>query len=329
MRMQTLLTVGFAIALVWSNEAVADILFRGRNVDTDTTVFLDDGFEDETIGSPPTQADVGNWQAVNPQNLPGVTDAVDPGAYSGDNYLHIARPAPPSPQVSAVFSEVVSGGDTVEFSFAINRTAGDAGVRLFYGGNTEIASIQANPDEWRMRPALPAAFEQTGIASTPGEWQEVTIAYDTGGGLLRLTVDGSSYDYMAEVPAATNGIERAIFLTDGGSAVFYLDGTSSAALAGDLNGDGFVGQDDLNLVLASWGQNVSPGDPADPSGDEFVGQDDLNPVLADWGQGTPPPAVGSVSAVPEPGSLTLLIAALLTVFSLHRHGLSQLKPLAK
>ena len=69
------------------------------------------------------------------------------------------------------------------------------------------------------------------------------------------------------------------------------------ALLGDLDGDGFVGQDDLDIVLGAWGTSP-PGDPrADPSGDGFVGQDDLDAVLGDWGQGTLPPSV------PEPATL--------------------------
>ena len=84
-------------------------------------------------------------------------------------------------------------------------------------------------------------------------------------------------------------------------------------LDGDLNGDGFVGQDDLNIVLGDWG-NMPPGDPrAETSGDGFVGQDDLHPVLADWGQGTPPVTLAgsslSAAAVPEPSSLALAMLA--------------------
>ncbi len=76
-------------------------------------------------------------------------------------------------------------------------------------------------------------------------------------------------------------------------------------LPGDLNGDGFVGIDDLNLVLANWNQNVPPANPlADPSGDGFVGIDDLNAVLGNWNTGTPPPP-GS-NNIPEPASLVLL-----------------------
>lgn len=76
------------------------------------------------------------------------------------------------------------------------------------------------------------------------------------------------------------------------------------SLQGDLDGDGFVGISDLNLVLANWNLAVPPGDPlADPSGDNFVGIDDLNEVLGNWNAGTPP-APGT--AVPEPATLGLI-----------------------
>ena len=81
-------------------------------------------------------------------------------------------------------------------------------------------------------------------------------------------------------------------------------GGCDVSLAGDLNGDGFVGIADLNIVLGAWNQNVPPGDPlADPTGDGFVGIADLNIVLGNWNAGTPP---ADGAAVPEPASLALL-----------------------
>ena len=75
-------------------------------------------------------------------------------------------------------------------------------------------------------------------------------------------------------------------------------------LDGDLNLDGFVGIDDLNIVLSNWNQTIPPGNPwADPSGDGFVGIDDLNTVLGNWNAGTPPS--GAVN-IPEPSTLILL-----------------------
>ncbi len=89
-----------------------------------------------------------------------------------------------------------------------------------------------------------------------------------------------------------------------------------APLQGDLDGNGFVGIDDLNIVLSNWNQNVPPGDPlADPSGDGFVGIDDLNEVLGNWNAGTPPE---STTTVPEPGTAGLL--GLASLFLACRRG---------
>ncbi len=87
---------------------------------------------------------------------------------------------------------------------------------------------------------------------------------------------------------------------------------ASVGIPGDLNGDGFVGLDDLDIVLGAWNQSVPPADEAaDPSGDGFVGLDDLDIVLNNWNAGTP-----STAAVPEPASLALL--GLSTLASLRR-----------
>ena len=77
----------------------------------------------------------------------------------------------------------------------------------------------------------------------------------------------------------------------------------------DYDGDGTVGQDDLNLVLLNWGQSAQ--DPpagwvnALPSGD--IGQSQLNPVLLNWGASVEP----EPSAVPEPALGLLGLAGVL------------------
>ena len=91
-------------------------------------------------------------------------------------------------------------------------------------------------------------------------------------------------------------------INQGGDQV--LRATYLGALMGDLNGDGFVGVDDLNIVLVNWNQNVTPGDlsSGDATGEGFVGVDDLNIVLVNWNNGTPPTDHG---AIPEPTGLLL------------------------
>jgi len=80
-------------------------------------------------------------------------------------------------------------------------------------------------------------------------------------------------------------------------------------LAGDLDGDGFVGIVDLSTVLESWNASVVNGHVADPSGDNFVGIDDLNIVLGNWNSGAPP-----ASVVPEPAGLALMSLCCLVIF---------------
>lgn len=100
-----------------------------------------------------------------------------------------------------------------------------------------------------------------------------------------------------------DGVEQFLFDVDTDQ---YLQINYYPGLTGDLDGDGFVGIDDLNIVLGNWNQNVTPGDPlqGDPSGNGYVGIDDLNAVLGNWNTGTPPPP--PTSTVPEPAALSLL-----------------------
>jgi hypothetical protein len=87
---------------------------------------------------------------------------------------------------------------------------------------------------------------------------------------------------------------------------FFTLTVPASSIDGDLNGDGFVGIADLNIVLGNWNLNVPPADPlADPSGDNFIGIADLNVVLGNWNAGTPPP--GDSAYIPEPGSAVVLL----------------------
>jgi hypothetical protein len=65
---------------------------------------------------------------------------------------------------------------------------------------------------------------------------------------------------------------------------------SITTLTGDADGDGYVGADDLDLVRANWGSQVTPGDLSvgDVFPDGVISGDDLDAVRDNWGAGTPP-----------------------------------------
>ena len=73
-------------------------------------------------------------------------------------------------------------------------------------------------------------------------------------------------------------------------------------LPGDLNGDGFVGSADLDMVRGSWGSVVAPGTSGDADNDGFVNSADLDIVRGNWGTSLP-------SSVPEPHTLLLIALA--------------------
>lgn len=100
---------------------------------------------------------------------------------------------------------------------------------------------------------------------------------------------------------------------------FVINGvmTHDPIAQGDLDGDGFVGIDDLNMVLANWNMPSPPaGIWADYSGDGFIGIDDLNAVLANWNAGVQP----TPTNIPEPASLMLLLAAGPALLRAGRHN---------
>jgi len=101
--------------------------------------------------------------------------------------------------------------------------------------------------------------------------------------------------------------------TGAGDAVIYLDSITynllgsidDTPLVGDLDGDGFVGLNDLDLILNNWNQTIPPGNPlADPTGYGFVGLADLDIVLNNWNTGTPPTGQANI---PEPGVCLMML----------------------
>ncbi len=142
-------------------------------------------------------------------------------------------------------------------------------------------------------------FKITGLSTGTGSgygWIEVVVREGTHDGLTSpKPITAYSHPEIQ--------ILRWAFTDDDSPIAAGDDGTVS--LVGDLNGDGFVGLDDLDIVLGNWNQNVTPGNPleGDPTGDGYVGLEDLDQILNNWNAGTPP-----VAAVPEPSAMMLLAA---------------------
>ena len=121
-------------------------------------------------------------------------------------------------------------------------------------------------------------------------------AYD----LLDFTTSTGSFDVL-DLPSLSPGLvwNTANLLNAGILTIAIADD-----IPGDLNNDGFVGLDDLDIILNNWNSFVRDDHPSDPSGDNYVGLDDLDIVLNNWNNGTPPDALTNI---PEPATAGLLL----------------------
>ena len=130
----------------------------------------------------------------------------------------------------------------------------------------------------------------------PGRWYELVWDASAAGDLADLKELG------IEVSALGDCAGRIYVDFIGGDLTDLLDNTP--ALAGDADGDGFVDDDDLSLLLANWGRDVG-WEHGNFNGDGIVDDDDLSLLLANWTGGGP---------VPEPCALAAMSTALWALF---------------
>ncbi len=152
---------------------------------------------------------------------------------------------------------------------------------------------------------------KVGSASTPIDPRFVRVPSPGGDGVwgtqdddygdLRLRLDSPAVDAGANALALDAEGQTLVTDLDGGIRV--RNGTvdigayeSPPPIPGDLNLDGVVGGDDLDIVRTFWGQSVPAGSIAhgDPSGDGMVTTDDLDIVRANWGATAQAAAVDAV-----------------------------------
>jgi PEP-CTERM motif len=203
------------------------------NTTTLTTLFSDDGFEDDTVGMNPNAPTTGTW--VKPaQTTSGalVIDDATPGPYDGNNYLRIARNGQPNTaQMDAAFDQALTTGDTMNVVFAfLYESTGSSSVNFqLRSGTTLVGGIYAEPDFsapnfYTLDGALSNQVNSS-LAVTPGTWQTIGIQYTAGSSDLTLTVNGVS-ELLAG--AVTGGDVNSIrFTTAAGGTAYYLDAVSA------------------------------------------------------------------------------------------------------
>ncbi len=106
-----------------------------------------------------------------------------------------------------------------------------------------------------------------------GQWHVIEIPMSDIADAVDLSEVSMLFEILG-VDGPISGIEIDDVCLLGGGAALPLD-----PQVGDIDGDGDVDFDDLNLVLGNW----NAGDGGDADGDGDTDFDDLNIVLANWG----------------------------------------------
>ena len=203
-------------------------------------------------------------------------------------------PVPVTPEDFDDFSPTAEGLES--------RYVALQGIELFYGGSAIQQHATAGPS----------------VAGEQFQMHTTYVARDADGhesivwARSQQSVD-SLNAHFGVIPAGPFDLPGVFLHAFGGDAptgvagVNYLMNPVFATFPGDLNFDGFVGIDDLNIILTAWNTNVTQDShtQGDPSNDGYVGIDDLSLVLADWNAGTPPSGPTPTNT-PEPGVGTVL-----------------------
>ena len=213
-------------------------------------------------------------------------DVSGPGTYSGDGLVEFVGGFSPgaSPASVAFQGDVALSGASDLVIELGGLTAGSAFDQLVVG---DTIALNGSLDIQLLDNFVPA----------PGDSFQIIDAASVAGTFSSIST-----------PALPNNMTFDVQYDPTSVTLFVVGGL----LPGDLNGDGYIGLDDLQPILDHWNQNVtvgdaSMGDIAGPGGsgpDGYVGLDDLQPVLDHWNEGTPPTPPGA--NVPEPGTGLLM-----------------------
>jgi hypothetical protein len=236
--------------------------------------FLDDGFEDDTVGANPNAPTFGSWVKAS-QTTTGATivNSMTPGPFAGTNYLKLQRTtgAETTARIEASF-ETIPIGDTIRATFAYryeSTGSSSTAIRLM-SGTAQRTVIIGEPDY-----SVPNFYTLNGtnsgqvnssLAVTPGAWQTIGIQYTSGSSDLNLTVNGVSETLVGAVTGGT--IDRIRFSTASTATTYYIDGVDSLtvspetlpSLPGDNQFTGVARTTDGNIKLTYQSVSGASGD---------------------------------------------------------------------
>ena len=254
-------------------DAIMNPILQGRYNGFGTSFLLDDDVAGIQSIYGEVQSLLGVW-SVTIANPGDIATDIDFGSFLNDDHGSDTDTASPVETPTFIAGNIESFGDVDWFSF-------DA----VQGQSFSFETLMDDQVSTDIEDTIIRLLDQDGT---------VLIGLDDDSGVLLA----SKLPWVAP-ETGTYFVEVSGFKANVGEYTLRL----AAAPPGDLDVDGFVGVNDLQIVLSNWNQNVPVGDVSqgDSSFDGFVGIDDLNFVLSNWNAGEqdqPPSQQASTDEAP-------------------------------
>ena len=274
---------------------------------THRTVYVPLTYTDFISGDPPVSV------ADNPV-IPGVR--LSDGSFSGSGHDWLMD----SGATVTIISKLVAGEIGLDANTPVVSTAAIGG----------IGSATINLNGYEIDELILPSTDETTLTLTDAvvyviDWSDpadlpVELPGIFGMNLLNKSIDnvndGVFIDPLLGIiypEYLTDSIFDEWFVDPFNSQLVLLLADDGSLLPGDVTEDGFVGGDDLSIILTNWGQSGMARYQGDLTGDGFIGGDDYTEVLTYWGTGTP--LVAALASVPEPTVLLLVTFGALAFLS--------------
>jgi len=148
----------------------------------------------------------------------------------------------------------------------------------------------------------------TGAPINPGQWNLFEMDVDLDVHEYLITLNGTPGNLITDIPDLQIG--RVAVRCEAYVGKFYLDGADEVLppIPGDADRNGTVDAADATILAGHWQmQSGALWDDGDFNNDQKVDDRDATIMAANW-------SGGSAAAVPEPGTIALLLSAVGSVF---------------
>ncbi|MCC6680432.1 MAG: hypothetical protein IT445_05965 [Phycisphaeraceae bacterium] len=305
--------------------AVAILVISTSIARSQVTVFADN-FEDTTVvPGLPDAPQVGSYPTVAPtipEAMVVLAGSPHPDSPAGgNNILHTTG----KDRNYGMFSSAANGAGIVRLELDARLDAStDNAFGLFGNSSGGITLDSLNMTAWVRTGsdgkvyAYKAAWIDTGLTHTIGQWQHYVLEYVLGTDEFTLTAGGGSPVLLPYLTGTSATQINGVLFGQGGtnSTVGYTDNVvvsfQSSLHPGDANGDGLVNLADLQILGDNWQSSTGSWAAADFTLDGTVNLADLQILGDNWGFGTSTDVSFDEAlalaglAIPEPASLLLL-----------------------